>query len=351
MPGCRRWGNVFLSPPTFNYRRDTLMLDVNLVELADAGVRVVRGCHGPPAAEALRRAEPRTLTEITLPCAKRAKTVERAAPGCSWQLYIEHCPNRQGDHPGDGPPRARQRALGLHHELARLRLDRRACRSRHLLTVGRTPAAAPSAARSRVHSRTSGGVGYRLADGEPIDRSPSHEGSTIRRRGSDAAHDAGAHRPAVPERLRAGASREAGAAYFFRKIRGCSVSSSVLMAPITQRFVDAIKQLRRTQGIDVVSFRRGERKDDRTQEYLRQWTGGRGCPLHRQGTGEGRPGCSAPSAATTRPPGSPMRGWWTRRRWSTTTTSVGRRFRSVLPEVLFVLPLQREAVHQRGTST
>ena len=24
LPGCRRWGNVFLSPPTFNYRRDTL---------------------------------------------------------------------------------------------------------------------------------------------------------------------------------------------------------------------------------------------------------------------------------------------------------------------------------------
>ena len=29
-------------------------------------------------------------------------------------------------------------------------------------------------------------------------------------------------------------------------------------------------------GIDVVSFRRGERKDDRTQEYLRNWSGGEG---------------------------------------------------------------------------
>ena len=28
LPGCRRWGNVFLSPPTFNYRRDTLHLRV-----------------------------------------------------------------------------------------------------------------------------------------------------------------------------------------------------------------------------------------------------------------------------------------------------------------------------------
>ena len=35
--------------------------------------------------------------------------------------------------------------------------------------------------------------------------------------------------------------RAAGAAYFFRKMRGAAVPSSVLMAPITQRFVNAIK--------------------------------------------------------------------------------------------------------------
>ena len=63
--------------------------------------------------------------------------------------------------------------------------------------------------------------------------------------------------------------RAAGAAYFFRKMRGAAVPSSVLMAPITQRFVDAIKGYAERNGIDVVSFRRGERKDDRTQEYLR----------------------------------------------------------------------------------
>ena len=70
--------------------------------------------------------------------------------------------------------------------------------------------------------------------------------------------------------------RAAGAAYFFRTIRGCSVPSSVLMAPITQRFVDAIKRFADHNRIDIVSFRRGERKDDRTQEYLRQWTGDEG---------------------------------------------------------------------------
>ncbi len=70
--------------------------------------------------------------------------------------------------------------------------------------------------------------------------------------------------------------RAAGAAYFFRSIRGCSVPSSALMAPMTQRFVAAIKRYAERDGIDIVSFRRGERKDDRTQEYLRQWPGGEG---------------------------------------------------------------------------
>ena len=40
----------------------------------------------------------------------------------------------------------------------------------------------------------------------------------------------------------------AGAAYFFRKIRGCSVPSSVLMAPMTRRFVDAIKSYAERDG-------------------------------------------------------------------------------------------------------
>ena len=34
------------------------------------------------------------------------------------------------------------------------------------------------------------------------------------------------------------------------------------MAPITQQFVNAIKRYAERNGIDLVSFRRGERKDD-----------------------------------------------------------------------------------------
>ena len=68
----------------------------------------------------------------------------------------------------------------------------------------------------------------------------------------------------------------AGAAYFFRKMRGAAVPSSALMALMTRRFVDAIKSFAARNGIEIVSFRRGERKDDRTREYLRNWAGGEG---------------------------------------------------------------------------
>ena len=70
--------------------------------------------------------------------------------------------------------------------------------------------------------------------------------------------------------------RAAGAAYFFRKMRGAAVSSSALMAPMTQRFVDAIKSFAARNRIEIVSFRRGERKDDRTRQYLRNGSGGEG---------------------------------------------------------------------------
>ena len=70
--------------------------------------------------------------------------------------------------------------------------------------------------------------------------------------------------------------RAAGAAYFFRKMRGAAVPSSALMAPMTRRFVAEIERYADRDGISIVTFRRGERKDDRTRERLRDWPGGEG---------------------------------------------------------------------------
>jgi len=67
-----------------------------------------------------------------------------------------------------------------------------------------------------------------------------------------------------------------GAAHFFRNIRGNPVPSPALMAPMTRSFVSAIESFAERQGLDLIRFEKGERKDERTQSYLRQWPGGEG---------------------------------------------------------------------------
>ena len=67
-----------------------------------------------------------------------------------------------------------------------------------------------------------------------------------------------------------------GAAHFFRNIRGNPVPSPALMAPMTRSFVSAIESFAERQGLDLIRFEKGERKDERTQSYLRQWPGGKG---------------------------------------------------------------------------
>ena len=68
----------------------------------------------------------------------------------------------------------------------------------------------------------------------------------------------------------------AGAACFFRRIRGNPVPSSALMGPMTRRFVAAIERYAAAEGVDLVRFERFERKDDRTKAYLRGFAGTEG---------------------------------------------------------------------------
>ena len=46
----------------------------------------------------------------------------------------------------------------------------------------------------------------------------------------------------------------AGAAWFFRKVRGNPVPSSARMAPMTNRFVAALKRFAADSGVDLVRF-------------------------------------------------------------------------------------------------
>ena len=59
---------------------------------------------------------------------------------------------------------------------------------------------------------------------------------------------------------------EGGIAGFFCCHRREQVASSALMAPMRRAFVQAVERFARDEGVDLVSFRKGERKDDRTQQ-------------------------------------------------------------------------------------
>jgi hypothetical protein len=67
-----------------------------------------------------------------------------------------------------------------------------------------------------------------------------------------------------------------GAAWFWRKHRGYQFASSALMAPMSRAFVSKIEGFAVREGIDVVQFRRGQRKDDIAHDYLARFQGDEG---------------------------------------------------------------------------
>ena len=59
-----------------------------------------------------------------------------------------------------------------------------------------------------------------------------------------------------------------GFVWFVKTQLGARVPSTLMVAPMSQRFVEAIERFVETQGIDLVTFEKGQRKDDVAQEYL-----------------------------------------------------------------------------------
>jgi hypothetical protein len=116
-----------------------------------------------------------------------------------------------------------------------------------------------------------------------------------------------------------GLQYESGVAAFFRKHRGQPVASSALMAPMTEGFVAAIHAFVHAQGVPLITFEKGQRKDDVMAEHLARFTAPEGV-VFVAGRRK-RPGCFARRSAGTRPPARPIRGSCARRRWSTTFTS------------------------------
>lgn len=67
-----------------------------------------------------------------------------------------------------------------------------------------------------------------------------------------------------------------GVVGFFKNHRGMTFASSVLMDPMTRGFVADIERFVSAMGVDLVTFEKGQRKDDVAQEYLASFTGDEG---------------------------------------------------------------------------
>ena len=73
-----------------------------------------------------------------------------------------------------------------------------------------------------------------------------------------------------------GLQYESGVAAFFRKHRGQPVASSALMAPMTEGFVAAIHAFVHAQGVPLITFEKGQRKDDVMAKHLARFTASEG---------------------------------------------------------------------------
>ena len=60
----------------------------------------------------------------------------------------------------------------------------------------------------------------------------------------------------------------AGVVGFWREHRGATFASSALMAPMTRQFVSEIERFAEREGVDLVTFEKGQRKDDVAHDYL-----------------------------------------------------------------------------------
>jgi hypothetical protein len=62
-----------------------------------------------------------------------------------------------------------------------------------------------------------------------------------------------------------------GVVGFFRRHRGDAFASSALMEPITARFVESLEQFALAEDIPLITFRKGERKDDVAAEIRKSF--------------------------------------------------------------------------------
>ena len=62
-----------------------------------------------------------------------------------------------------------------------------------------------------------------------------------------------------------------GVSVFFRQHRGAVVASTTLMAPMSKDFVSSIYRFSKQNEIEMVHFKKGQRKDDETRKRLKDF--------------------------------------------------------------------------------
>src|SRR5712691_1984540 len=67
-----------------------------------------------------------------------------------------------------------------------------------------------------------------------------------------------------------------GVVYFLKTQLGVRVPSTAMVAPMSERFVEAIERFVEREGIDLITFDKGQRKDDVAQQYLAAFEGEEG---------------------------------------------------------------------------
>jgi hypothetical protein len=67
-----------------------------------------------------------------------------------------------------------------------------------------------------------------------------------------------------------------GVVYFMKELLGARVPSTTMVAPLSEQFVTAIERFAATEGVDLVTFEKDQRKDDVAQQYLASFTGDEG---------------------------------------------------------------------------
>ena len=73
--------------------------------------------------------------------------------------------------------------------------------------------------------------------------------------------------------------REAGASWFLKQQRKCPVASSAAMAPMSHAFVAAIEAYAQQHQIPMLTFEKGQRKDDVVAPYVARAAGREGIVL------------------------------------------------------------------------